>query len=140
MTKPLRSVTAETTDASLRRDLRALHWNVLDDTILTKVVGWRAAMDFFKASRAEGGYVCEMVPLVARGRSAKVDPWAYWFCVHPTGRCRGAGVVLWQVCPCCNERYTPRRTDQHTCGRDRCRQALSRQRRRAVARQSLEVA
>jgi hypothetical protein len=114
MTRPLRSVTAETTVASLRRDLRALHAGVLDDTILTKVRGWSAAVNFVVGARAAGWCVCEMIPLVAIG--------VYWFCAHPSGRCRGPGIVLWQVCPYCNERYSPRRADQRTCGRARCRQ------------------
>jgi hypothetical protein len=122
MTKPLRSVTAETTDAMLLRDLRALHSGATDSIVLKKVTGWRDAVEFVVTARAAGWYLCEMVPLVTTG--------VYWFCAHPSGRCRGPGIIVWQVCPYCNGRYTLRRTDQHTCGRDRCRQ----RRRRAVAR------
>jgi hypothetical protein len=89
-------------------------------TALCSLADWRSAIDFVGACRSAGWAVCEMVPRVG----ADDTPSWFWICAHPGPRCRAVGTRLWDICSCGN-RYTPRRRDQRTCGRAKCRRSRS---------------
>lgn len=85
---------------------------------------------FVTAAEAMGWEVCEKVPVFTgvkppdprwqRQRRIRKS-WCYWICAHPD-RCGASGIVLWDDCPFCGRRYSPRRQEQRTCGRAVCRQ------------------
>lgn len=87
-------------------------------TLLCKLADWRASVDFVNACRQAGWSLCAMVPTFG----APFAPHCYWICAHPGPRCRAEGIRLWDIC-LCGARYTPRRRDQRTCGRAKCRRS-----------------
>jgi hypothetical protein len=104
------------------------------------------AVDFVNTARAAGWDVCHLEPVWTGTKP--VDPkWrrqkrlrkssCYFIVAHPE-RCRPVGIVLKERCPFCGDDYVPRRTDQRTCGRARCRQRRAREAR--VARQGWPAA
>ncbi len=94
------------------------------------------ADDYVAAAKADGWTVCAKIPRFSgikppdpkNNRQLHVrQSWSYWIAAHP-GPCRAVGLVLAENCPSCGDRYAPRRRDQRTCGRARCRQWRSRRR------------
>jgi hypothetical protein len=53
----------------------------------------------------------------------------FWQVYHPTAQCPGEGIGIRRDCWNCGKRFVVQRSDQRTCGADRCRQARSRARR-----------
>jgi hypothetical protein len=101
------------------------------------------SVDFVTAARAAGWTVCEMIPLFTgtkpdsslwRQQVRVRKSWCYWICAHP-GPCRADGIVRSATCSACGDLYAPRRRDQHTCGRDRCRKRRSRSRLETVSQE-----
>jgi hypothetical protein len=94
------------------------------------------AFDLVNELHSSDWHVCAVIP--KRRAVVGDDPkwkrrfhvrqaWSYWICAHPHRRCPAVGVSLERPkCGGCGEPFTPRRTDQRSCGADKCRQRVHR--------------